>query len=116
MSLANVIANAIATAKSVTASIQVSITRKACTGWSGGNRTYSATSTTHSVLVEHKEKMVRGRDNQSQLSKTQVYFLEPINLTMEDEFTLPDGSKPQIMAIEGLLNPSGVMYNPTVYF
>jgi len=116
MGLSSVIGNAIATAKSVTSSIQVSITRRACTGWSGGNRTYSATSTSHSVLIEHKEKMVRGRDDQSQLSKTQVYFLEPLNLTMEDEITLPDSSKPQIMAIDGLLNPSGVMYNPTVYF
>lgn len=113
---ADLITNAISVAKGLTDSLQVEIVHRACTGYSGSARSYSATSNTFKVLLEHKEKMVRSEDGSQQLSKTQISFLEPLNLTMEDEITLPDGSKPQIMAIEGLMNPSKVMYNPTVYF
>ena len=116
MSLADIITNAVATAKSVTEGIQISVAFKACTGWSAGKRTYSATATNHSVLIAHKEKMVRAEDGKEHLSKTQIFFLEPKNIKMEDEITLPDGKKPQILSVEGLMNPSGVMYNPTVYF
>ncbi len=115
MGLETIIANAVATAKSVTSSIQISIALRHCSGWSAGNRVLEA-SANYTVLIEHKEKWVRGREQQEQLSKSRIYFLEPINIGMEDEITLPDGTKPQILSVDGLMNPSGVMYNPTVYF
>jgi hypothetical protein len=115
MSLADVITNAVATAKTVTEGLQISVAYRSCTGWSAGVRTFAA-STNHSVLIVHKEKMVRAEDGKEHLSVTQIYFLEPKNISMEDEITLPDGKKPQILSVDGLMNPSGVMYNPTVYF
>ncbi len=101
MSLADIITNAVSVAKTVTEGIQISITHRACSGWSSGVRTYGA-STTYSVLLEHREKLVRAEDGKEHLSTARVYFLEPLNVGMEDEITLPDGMKPQILAVDGL--------------
>jgi len=116
MGLKEVIENGVATIKSVTTDLQATITHKPCTGFDASmNRNYGA-SATYNVIIVHKQKMVRAENGKEQLSKSQIIFLESVTLTMEDEITLPDGSQPQLMSIDGVAKPDGSMYAPTVYF
>lgn len=118
MGLAGLVANAVAIAKQVTASLQVAITLTPCNGEDTyGNRTYDATKTSvYQVIYEQRERWVTSKEKGQQLSKSSVLFLDPIAIKNEDEIILPDGSKPQIISISGVSNPDGVIYAPEVFF
>lgn len=120
--LATVLKNAVETAKKVTASLQITVTlerfvedEKTFTA-TAGRRLYYGIPTTHQVIVSYKTKFnsIEGALQGVQISTIQ--FLEPLMITTRDRITLPDGSKPQIISVEGVLNPDGVYYAPKVIY
>jgi hypothetical protein len=116
MSLADLVRNAVATAKSVTAGLQVSITHEPFSSDdANGNRSYGA-SATYSVIVSHKSRWVSSKDRTGQLSKSNIQFLESVAVTEQDRITLPDGSQPQILSVEDVLDPDGNFYAPRIFF
>jgi len=116
MSLADLVKNAVATAKSVTAALQVSIDHEPfASDDANGNRSYG-TKATYSVIVEYKSRWVNSHDRQGQLSKSNIQFLEAVQVKEQDRITLPDGSQPQILAIEDMLDSSGNFYACRIYF
>jgi len=116
MGLDQILTDGIATIKEVTADLQVDISHRPLTGFDSYANRQFGTLTTYSVIIQHKERMVKAENGDQRLSKTQIIFLQPLNVTMEDEITLPDNTQPQILMVEGVMNPDGVMYNPMVYF
>lgn len=116
MGLRQVLESGVAAIKALTADIQGTITHERYKeDDSYGNRRYYA-AVSYGVIVEHRDRYVTAKDMTQQLSKTCIQFLEPVAVTHQDRITLPGGSKPQIIAIEGVENPDGVMYAARVYF
>jgi hypothetical protein len=116
MSLSDLVKSAVATAKTVTAGLQVNITHEPfLADDANGNRTYSA-SATYAVIVEHKSRYVTSKDRTQQLSKSSIQFLQSVAVTEQDRITLPDGSQPQILSVEDVLDPDGAFYAPRIFF
>lgn len=72
-----------------------------------GNRQYGARSTLN-VSVEYRNPFLTSEDLRSQAPTPTITILEPITIQMQDRFTFPDGSTPQISSVEGVLLPTGV--------
>ncbi|MGH9339531.1 MAG: hypothetical protein ACRD1R_08065 [Acidobacteriota bacterium] len=96
------------------------ITHEVHTGFDANdNRAYGA-GVARKALIKHKHEWVQAnalnRDltNTTQLSKTQVVL--DASVDMMDRITLPDGSKPEIMAVEGILDEAGNPYLTKVFF
>ena len=116
MSLSDLVKSAVATAKTVTAGLQVDITHEPfLADDSNGNRSYGA-SATYPVIVQHRSRWVTSRDRTGQLSKSNIQFLESVAVTEQDRITLPDGQQPQILSIEDVLDPDGIFYAPRIFF
>jgi len=118
MSLADVVKSAVAAVSTATAGLQAEVSIESFIGDdSDGRRTYNDAET-YSVILENKTRWVTSRDRngESQLSKSNIQFLEAVTITEQDRITLPDGSQPQILSIEGTADPDGVMYAARVYF
>ena len=116
MNLADLITSAVAIAKSVTAGLQATITLESFSADDAyGNRSYGSP-VTHKVIIEYKDRFVTARDMSQQLSKASVQFIGPVVVRDQDRITMPDGSKPQIISVEGVFDPTGKCYAPKVYF
>ncbi len=116
MGLSNLIAQGIAMAKTLTAGIQVEITHEPFVEDDAqGNRVYG-TASTYRVIVEDRERYLTAHDRSQQLSKAIITFLEPVEIGQNDRITLPNGQQPQIISVEGVLDPTGKFYAPMVFF
>lgn len=115
MGLQTTVASGIATAKSVTASLQDNIT---IAPWTSNDRTGApsyGTAVTYPALVEWKQKMTKDRRGRDVETQTKVTILQPITATVatgrknpldpRDKVTLPDGTVGPILDVAGLLNP-----------
>lgn len=103
-------------AKEVTSTLQVEITLEPFdVDDANGNRSYKG-GKKYMVVVEHRQRFVRAPDFTQQLSKASVQFIEPVEVKTEDRITMPNGDTPQILAIEGVLDPSGHFYAQRVSF
>ena len=127
MSLATVIRNAVATAKSVTSALQANITLAAWTGHatSGAQPTY-ATAVTLPALIEQGPVAFRTAAGETITVKAIVHILQPITangtasreepIDPRDKITLPNGTVgAPIMSAGGFVDPStGLPYLYTV--
>ena len=115
MGLQTTVASGIATAKSVTASLQDDIT---IAPWTGNSRTGApsyGTAVTYPALVEWKQKMLKDRSGRDVVTQTKVTILQPITangtsgrtepVDPRDKVTLPDGTVGPILDVRGLMNP-----------
>jgi hypothetical protein len=116
MSLSELLAGAIVIAKQATAGLQVAITHEPFEEDDAqGNRIYG-TASTYMVIVEDRERYLTAHDRAQQLSKAIISFLEPVEIGQNDRITLPNGQQPQILSVEGVLDPTGKFYAPVVFF
>lgn len=119
--LSQLVTNAVATAKKVTASLQIVIQYERFTGDEKeqenivGRRMY-ADPVEYSVVMESRTRFVAVDDGVQSVQISSIQFLDPIPITVRDRITLPDGSRPQIAAIDGTPNPDGIYYAPRVVF
>ena len=115
MGLQTTVASGIATAKSVTASLQDDIT---IAPWTSNDRTGApsyGTAVTYPALVEWKQKMLKDRSGRDVVTQTKVTILQPITangtsgrtepVDPRDKVTLPDGTVGPILDVAGLVNP-----------
>lgn len=128
MSLADILRNGIATARTITLPLHVIVTHKAWTGQDfEGTPTYVSTS--RLALVERKQKLVRSMSGTEEMSSTRIDFIEEVAPTtptagftrtnpidVNDVFTLPDGTTGPVMAVEGFFDGgTGVPFYSTVF-
>lgn len=66
---------------------------------SQGNPVLS-TSSDNRALVEYRTRAVTGRDGTQKVSSCQILLPSASTVTIDDSITLPDGTTPQIIAIE----------------
>ena len=120
--LASVIKKAIQTAKKATKDLQITITLEHCNGDEKedekiiGRRTYDSPGVQYRVVVDNKTRYVSMDNGIQGVEISAIQFLDPVLVTTRDRITLPSGKQPQIMSIEGVLNPEGVYYAPKVIF
>ena len=106
MSLATILQSGIATANTVTASLQATVTHKAYASDDGyGKPTYS-TGVARTAIVERRQKFVRTRTGEEKLSLARILFLVPVTVNERDLITLPDGSEMPILLIVGPVDPT----------
>lgn len=116
MGLASIITNAVKTLKDVTSTLQIEISHEVFDGDdANGNRTYKS-ATKYKVIIEHRQRFVTAPDRTQQLSKSAIQFLQPVTVKTEDRITLPGGDIPQILDVQGVLNPDGTPYATLVLF
>jgi hypothetical protein len=119
MSLADVIRGAVATAKSVTAPLEVDITHEAWTGLDNSTKPTYATGVTLSALVEQGPVPFRTALGETVEVKAIVTILQPVTangasgreepIDPRDQITLPNGTigAPIVATPEpGLVDPS----------
>ena len=118
MTVATVVRNAVATAKSVTSSLQADITHKAWTGQatSGAKPTY-ASGVTLPALIDQRPTAFRTALGEVIAVKAVIHILQPIAangasgreepIDPRDEITLPNGTVgAPIMGAGGFVDPS----------
>ena len=106
MGLDDLVRTAIATAKTVTADLQVSVTHAAFSSVDGYGKPSYASGVSRKALVESANRLIRTAAGQEVLSRTKVTFLSPVSVTTKDRITLPDGSTGPILDVRGLVDPS----------
>lgn len=129
MSLADILRNGIATARAITLPLHVTVTHHA---WIGQDfeGTKLFTSVDRLALVERKQKLVRNlATGQEDTSQTYIAFIEELAPTtpnagftrtnpvdVNDEFTIPDGTRGPVMAVDGFFDGgTGVPFYSQAY-
>jgi len=121
MSLASLIKTGIATANSVTSSLQVDVIHWPWIGQDAKGAPEYASPVTYLALVERKQKRVTGQNGQEVTATYSVTFIQPLSaqgtegrhepIDMRDKLILPDGSKVDVLDVSGLVDPdSGLPY------
>lgn len=119
--LSNLVKSVVSIAKDVTETLQATVTYEKFIQDEKeyeniiGRRKYNDP-VAYKVILEKKSKFVGIEDGIQGIQISAVQFVDPIAIGVRDRITLPDGSKPQIMAIEGVADPNGVYYAPRVVF
>ena len=115
MGLQGTIAAGIATADTVTKSLQANVTHEAWTGNDGYGVPEYASGVTLTMLVEQRQELVRDFKGVETVSTSKLTNIAPITangsanrqepVDPRDRFTLPDGSTQYVAAVGGLVNP-----------
>ena len=80
-----------------------------------GTPTYG-TAAPHRCLVERKQRLVKKSDGCEAISQTTVYVAGPVEITEQDEITLPDGTAPPVLAVETFYDETGAVHSAKVAF
>lgn len=111
----DIVANGVALADSLTASLQVTVQFEAWIGQDGFGQSQFAPAVPVQALVERKSKMVRTPTGEERLASHTITVLRPLApngapgreepIDGRDRFTLADGTTGPILAVEGLDDP-----------
>ena len=112
---ADILRAGIATANSVTATLQATVQHYAWISDDGfGTNSYAA-AVPRQAIVEEKQRLIRQGDGQYMLSRAKVTFIFPIPangaakrqepIDPRDKIVLPDGTTGPIIDIEGVVDP-----------
>lgn len=118
-----IIKQAIKVVKDQTLTLQLDVTLERFTGdekiteAKAGRRKYGSP-VTYKAVVGYVTKFAAAEGGGAAgIQVSQIQFLEPLMITSRDRVTLPDGSHPQIVSVEGPLNyPGGEYFCPLVVF
>lgn len=116
MSLDAIVRAGLATAKKITADLQVDVTHAAWTGVDGYALPTFASAITRKAIVERRQRIIRTTSGETVMSRATVLFLEPIKkngasgrtepIDPRDVITLPDGTTGPIVDVNGLMDPT----------
>ena len=126
MGFEDVIRTGVATAASVTASLQVVVQHASWIGVRGQGEPLFTAFIGRRALVEQKASSLRNASGETVVSRAKLTLLDPIvrqgadgrreAIDPRDLFILPDGTTGPILAVNGLLDPStGLPYLLEVY-
>jgi hypothetical protein len=104
MALDDLIRGGIALAKDLTADLQATVKHRRYKGQlHTGERDFYPV-VLRQAIVDAKQEKVRAADGREVVSRMYVLFLEPVDVTLKDEITLPDGTKPELIALAGFVD------------
>ena len=121
MGLDAIVRSAVATANSVTASLQATVTHAAWIGNQGDGTGAFAAAVGRQAIVEYEERERTTPTGTETVTVPRVTFVQPIPATTptdpvnaprknpidpRDIFTLPDGTAGQVSSVEGIVDPS----------
>jgi hypothetical protein len=116
VALADVVRSGIATAKSITATLQANVLHTPWVGQDEWATPAPAQATARPALVEMKQSLRRGADGHEVLQRATVTFLAPIApngaagrrepIDPRDVIVLPDGTTGPILDVSGLADPA----------
>lgn len=89
----------------ITPFLKSSVTIAAQSGTDAQGRDTFGTGAATACHIERTNKLVPGSDNQMVLSTVAIWLDGANAITARDKITLPDGSTPQILAVEQYLDP-----------
>jgi len=114
--LHELITNAVALADTITKPIQPTIAHEPYAEDDGyGGVTYGAAVTRY-VIASKSIKQVIGQSGQITVSNSQVLILANVAVNFRDRITLPDGTQPPIIGVQGVWNKDAGMYYTEVLF
>jgi len=119
--LSQLVTNAVATAKGITSDLQVVVQYEKFIGDEKehegiiGRRLYDD-SVSYKAVMESRTRFVSIDDGVQGVNISSLQFLDPLAISVRDRITLPDGSRPQIISVEGAVGPNGVYFAPKVLF
>lgn len=73
--------------------------------------TYSGSASTYQALVVTEQRLVRTFDGIEELATTTVYLASTSTFSALDQFTLPDATTPELLAIETFRDEDGVAFS-----
>lgn len=107
MGLGTIVRRAVAIADRITGGddgVQVDVSHHVATGQSvDGTRTF-ATAVTVSALLEDSQRRFVSPTGNEQVSRGKLTILVDITVTRDDEFTLPDGYRAQVLMVQRLVD------------
>lgn len=128
MSLADIIRNGIALARTITLPLHVTVTHHVWVGQSFDGSVIFVDAP-RQALVERKQKLVKTMQGTEEMSSAYIGIIEEITPTspnagyvrtnpvdVNDKFTLPDGTLVDVMAVDGFFDGgTGVPFYSQVY-
>jgi hypothetical protein len=115
MGLDALVRSGVAMAKSLTASLQPTVSHAAYVSRNEyGVPTY-ATAVDRPALVEVKSRWLRRTDGSELVARATVTILENVTVTPLDKIMLPDGSTGPILDVQGLADPAGGLFYVQVF-
>jgi len=70
----------------------------------------------YSARVVYKSKLIRKADGSEVLSKGVIWFQSNVDISVEDEVTLPDGTTPPLLIVERYSDETDGFHHTKVFF
>jgi len=80
-----------------------------------GKPTFSTVNSSYAARVTYKQKLVKATDGSERISTAQVVLNCTASISVNDKFTLPDGTNRPILAIEQY-SDSGGTHHSKIFF
>ena len=77
------------------------------TAWDAMGNPVLTTSSANTALVQYNIKAITGRDGTQKVSSCQILLPSGSAITIDDSITMPDGSNPEILAVQKETNFDG---------
>ena len=116
MALDDIVRSAVATAKSITSSLQVTIKHEPWVDSNDSGAPLFGTPYNRQALVERVSRLVRDEDDNEVMSQTKVTLLGPVDphgagnrrepIDPRDRITLPGNITGPILSVNGLIDPN----------
>ncbi len=103
------------TVRSLIGGLMTTVTIKNQTKLNDYGEPIFGTGTGYRAVLTKRERKVISRDGSEVVSSLTVLIPESISVSVTDQITLPDGSKPPILAVESSLDSTGKPYIVKIY-
>jgi hypothetical protein len=104
MSLMSVVRSACLVADRVTKSLQPTVIHEAVAGIDGSGAITFAAPVPRAALVDYTQKIISSSNGQMIVSRARITLLTPVAVTLQDQFTLPDGTTGPILDLSGVID------------
>ena len=105
----------VGTAKSAIAGLMSAVSLRSQTGLNDYGEPSVGTATSHSAVLIRRDRKVISTAGAEVVSNMTVLIPENVSVKVTDQITLPDGSKPPIIAVESILDANGQPYMVKIY-
>jgi hypothetical protein len=104
MSLMSVVRSACKVADRVTKSLQPIVQHEAVLSVDGSGAIAFAAAVPRAALIDYSQKIVANQNGQMVVSQARITLLTPVAVTVQDQFTLPDGTTGPIISLSGVMD------------
>lgn len=108
MTLRDVIVNAVATAKTLTADLQCTVQYTPKIGVDDFGAPVYGPTVPMQAIVERKQRLVKNREAIDVMSQSYVAFLEQVDIDPQDKIVLPGGDTGPILNWTGMMDSESV--------